>query len=150
MHKFRTMHVGAELHPIDHIDERGVSLGPLFNVDHDPRSTRVGRVLRRTGLDELPQLVDVLRGEMSLVGPRPALPSEVLTFDAELRRREAVLPGLTGLWQVLAHNDPSLAVYRQLDLYYVDHRSVTADVAILGWTVRHLAARCLPARRPVR
>ncbi|MEO5902011.1 MAG: sugar transferase [Ilumatobacteraceae bacterium] len=147
MRKFRTMVVGAELDPIDTVDEHGRSLGPLFNVASDPRATRFGRALRRTGLDELPQLFNVLAGEMSLVGPRPALPSEVAIFDAGLRRREIVLPGVTGLWQVLAHNNPSLDVYRQLDLYYVDHCGVVGDVAILGWTLGQVLARCA-GRRP--
>jgi lipopolysaccharide/colanic/teichoic acid biosynthesis glycosyltransferase len=143
MYKFRTMAVGSEH---QHSPARGVdgqSLGPLFNVERDPRSTHLGHVLRRTGLDELPQLFNVIQGTMSLVGPRPAMPSEVIDFDEELRKRELVLPGITGLWQALARNNPSLDVYRQLDHYYMQNRTILADIAIVSLTLGQMMRRLL-------
>src|SRR5205823_3441223 len=98
--------------------------GPLFKLSNDPRVTRVGRVLRATSLDELPQLINVLRGQMSLVGPRPALPTEMAQFDAELMQRTLVPAGMTGLWQVEARDNPSFDAYRRLDLFYVDNWSL--------------------------
>lgn len=138
--KFRTMAVNAEaqLGALRENNERG---GPLFKMEHDPRVTRVGRFLRDTSLDELPQLVNVLRGQMSLVGPRPALPSEVETFAPELRVREQVRPGITGLWQTEARDNPSFETYRRLDLFYVENWSVTLDLMILLGTVEHLVVR---------
>ncbi|MCE9621353.1 MAG: sugar transferase [Actinomycetia bacterium] len=147
--KFRTMSVDAEarLAALKANNERN---GPLFKMEHDPRVTRVGRLLRETSLDELPQLVNVLRGEMSLVGPRPALPSEVATFAPELREREQVRPGITGLWQTEARDNPSFETYRRLDLFYVENWSVTLDLMILLGTIEHLAVRFFGAfrRRP--
>ena len=144
--KFRTMSVDAEarLAALTANNERS---GPLFKMEHDPRVTRVGRLLRDTSLDELPQLVNVLRGEMSLVGPRPALPSEVATFAPELREREQVRPGITGLWQTEARDNPSFETYRRLDLFYVDNWSVTLDLMILLGTVEHLVVRFFTAFR---
>ena len=147
--KFRTMSVDAEarLAALKADNERS---GPLFKMEHDPRVTRVGRLLRDTSLDELPQLVNVLRGEMSLVGPRPALPSEVATFAPELREREQVRPGITGLWQTEARDNPSFETYRRLDLFYVENWSVTLDLMILLGTIEHLVVRFFMAfrRRP--
>ena len=108
--------------------------GPLFKLTDDPRVTRVGRWLRATSVDELPQLLNVLRGQMSLVGPRPALPDEVAQFDDELLERSAVSPGITGLWQVEASHQASFDAYRRLDLFYVDNWSVAMDIAILAAT----------------
>ena len=138
--KFRTMRVDAEqmLATMLADNERH---GPLFKMHKDPRVTTIGRFLRETSLDELPQLINVLRGEMSLVGPRPALPSEVATFGSDLRHREAVLPGITGLWQVEARDNPSFEPYRRLDLFYVENWSVVLDLMILMGTVEQLAAR---------
>jgi lipopolysaccharide/colanic/teichoic acid biosynthesis glycosyltransferase len=118
-------------------------------MKHDPRVTRLGRLLRETSLDELPQLVNVLRGEMSLVGPRPALPSEVATFAPDLREREQVRPGITGLWQTEARDNPSFETYRRLDLFYVENWSITLDLMILLGTIEHLVVRFFSAfRRP--
>ena len=91
-----------------------------------PGVTKIGRILETTSLDELPQLLNVLRGDMSLVGPRPALPQEVAQFDDELRPRTRVLPGITGLWQVEARDNPSFEAYRRLDLFYVENWSIGA------------------------
>jgi exopolysaccharide biosynthesis polyprenyl glycosylphosphotransferase len=138
--KFRTMRVDAEqlLGSMLSENERH---GPLFKIDKDPRVTTIGRFLRETSLDELPQLINVLRGQMSLVGPRPALPSEVATFGSDLRQRELVLPGITGLWQVEARDNPSFEAYRRLDLFYVENWSVVLDLMILMGTVEQLAAK---------
>lgn len=109
--------------------------GPLFKIDHDPRITRVGRVLRKLSIDEIPQLYCVLRGWMSMVGPRPALPDEVAQWDHEVVERLRVLPGLTGMWQVSGRDDSSFEVYKRLDLYYVDNWTLAHDVRICLRTV---------------
>lgn len=144
--KFRTMRVDAEeqLAKLRAENERN---GPLFKMERDPRVTRVGRLLRETSLDELPQLVNVLRGEMSLVGPRPALPAEVANFGDDLRQREQVLPGITGLWQVEARDNPSFEAYRRLDLFYVENWSITLDLLIIVGTVEHLVSRLFRSLR---
>lgn len=138
--KLRTMVPDASLRlaELAALNERQ---GPLFKVTHDPRVTRVGRFLRTSSIDELPQLVNVLRGEMSLVGPRPALPSEFAQFDADLVERALVPPGITGLWQVEARDNPSFRAYRRLDLFYVDNWSIGFDLAIMAGTARMLVAR---------
>lgn len=117
--------------------------GPLFKLTVDPRVTRIGRFLRTTSIDELPQMLNVLRGEMSLVGPRPALPSEFAQFDSDLLERAQVLPGITGLWQVEARDNPSFRAYRRLDLFYVDNWSIAFDLAIMAGTARMLILRTL-------
>lgn len=121
--------------------------GPLFKLGHDPRVTKVGRFLRTSSIDELPQLFNVLRGEMSLVGPRPALPEEVEQFDLELLERVSVPPGLTGLWQVSARDDPSFSTYRRLDLFYVDNWSVTMDLTIICSTIAVVVRRAVRSLR---
>lgn len=132
--KLRTMVVDAEarLREIELLNEAD---GPLFKIREDPRVTRVGRVLRKLSLDELPQLVNVLKGEMSMVGPRPALPSEVTQWGPELFERLRVQPGITGMWQVRGRSDSSFTQYQRWDLYYVDNWSITHDLAILLRTV---------------
>ena len=140
VYKFRTMVVDAEQRKAELMAANERS-GPLFKLDVDPRVTRIGRFLRLTSLDEVPQLLNVLRGQMSIVGPRPALPSEVLDFDEELRRRELVKPGITGLWQVEARDSPSFDAYRRLDLFYVDNWTVAGDLEIMMDTAEHLLGR---------
>jgi len=128
--KFRTMVLDAEsLQP--RLNDRNEADGLLFKVRADPRVTRVGRVLRRWSIDELPQLWNVLRGEMSLVGPRPPLPAEVERYEHHVTRRLLVKPGMTGLWQVSGRSDLEWEESVRLDLYYVDHWSPTMDVAII-------------------
>lgn len=112
----------------------------LFKAAEDPRVTRPGRILRRYSLDELPQLWNVLRGDMSLVGPRPALPQEVTAYDEDARRRLTVRPGITGLWQVSGRSDLSWTDTVRLDLYYVDNWSFTQDAQILLRTLRAVLA----------
>ena len=108
--------------------------GPLISTKTDQRFTPVGRFLALTRLDELPQLWNVLRGEMSLVGPRPPLPKEVVGYDLWHRRRLSMKPGMTGLWQVSGRSDLSWDEAVRLDLYYVDHWSPTMDLAIIAKT----------------
>ena len=138
-YKFRTMVSDAERirETLDHLNERQ---GILFKIKNDPRITRVGRMLRKYSLDELPQLFNVLWGDMSLVGPRPALPSEVEKYSPEHVRRMMVLPGITGLWQVKARTNPSFDTYIDLDLQYVERWSVWLDLQILARTVAVVVA----------
>ncbi len=139
--KLRTMVPDAEQQLIDLARANQRQGGPLFKLDQDPRRTRVGRILERASIDELPQLVNVLRGEMSLVGPRPALPSEVAKFDEELLGRQSVPPGITGLWQVEGRDNPAFDVYRRLDLFYVENWSVGLDFAIMLGTAQAVLGR---------
>lgn len=150
IHKFRTMVVDAEqrLTEVAHRNER--QGGPLFKLDHDPRVTSVGRFLRATSIDELPQLFDVIAGSMSLVGPRPALPSEAREFDARLTGRHDVRPGITGLWQVEGRDHPSFDAYRRCDVYYVENWSLRLDLAILARTVPTVLGRAWRSVRSAR
>jgi len=132
--KFRTMVVDAEAYLKRLHEEHGYTGVGLFKVKDDPRITAPGRLLRRFSLDELPQLLNVLRGEMSLVGPRPPLPSEVAAYDRFTRRRLHVRPGMTGLWQVSGRSDLSWEEAVRLDLYYVDNWSMLQDLNILRRT----------------
>lgn len=132
--KFRTMLDDAEKRKrdIEHLNERD---GVLFKVSDDPRVTRVGRFLRRSSIDELPQLWNVLRGEMSLVGPRPPLPEECANYTSTQLRRLSVIPGITGLWQVTARQDPSFEAYVKYDLEYIADWSIGLDLKILLMTI---------------
>jgi exopolysaccharide biosynthesis polyprenyl glycosylphosphotransferase len=128
--KLRTMVVDAEAMRSQLLDQNEVD-GPLFKMRNDPRITRVGRVLRTTSIDELPQLWNVLRGDMSIVGPRPALPEEAAQWSDALHERLTVLPGITGLWQVSGRSDSDFDQYQRLDLFYVDNWSLLHDLKIL-------------------
>jgi lipopolysaccharide/colanic/teichoic acid biosynthesis glycosyltransferase len=141
--KYRTMVPDAAnmLDVVAALNER--QGGPLFKASADPRVTRLGAALRASSIDELPQLFDVLRGAMSLVGPRPALPSEVEQFDEDLRRRHDMRPGITGLWQVEARDNPSFRAYKRLDLTYIDNWHPWLDFAILVTTVHAVTVRGL-------
>lgn len=129
-YKFRSMYVDAE-ERLDALLEHNTGNGVLFKMKSDPRITRVGRFIRRFSLDELPQLFNVLQGQMSLVGPRPALPDEVSRYANHVHRRLDVRPGLTGLWQVSGRSDLSWEDAVRLDLYYVDNWSMLRDLGIL-------------------
>jgi exopolysaccharide biosynthesis polyprenyl glycosylphosphotransferase len=131
--KFRTMVVNAEQLLAD-IGTQNETDGLLFKMKEDPRITQVGRVLRKYSIDEVPQLWNVLRGEMSLVGPRPPLPSEVALYESHISRRLLVKPGLTGLWQVSGRSDLSWDETVRLDLYYVDNWTPVMDIVIVGKT----------------
>ncbi|MBD5786621.1 sugar transferase [Cellulosimicrobium terreum] len=135
MFKFRSMRVHADDDVVALADANEGS-GLLFKMRDDPRVTRVGRVLRRYSLDELPQLFNVLRADMSLVGPRPPLPSEVSRYESDVRRRLLVKPGLTGLWQVGGRSDLSWEESVRLDVYYVENWTVFGDFLILARTAR--------------
>jgi lipopolysaccharide/colanic/teichoic acid biosynthesis glycosyltransferase len=130
MYKFRSMVTDAH-ERLDDVREANQRAGPLFKTQHDPRCTRVGRFLRATSLDELPQLYNVVSGSMSLVGPRPALFEERERFPTELLEREVLRPGLTGLWQVKARRDPDFDQYKQLDLLYIRAHTFWGDLGIL-------------------
>ena len=133
--KFRTMRVTAEQELLT-LRSQNEQDGVLFKMRKDPRVTKIGKTLRRFSLDELPQLINVLRGEMSLVGPRPPLPSEVSAYDRDLRRRLVVPPGLTGLWQVSGRSDLSWEESMHLDLHYVENWTPALDLMILLKTAR--------------
>ena len=133
-YKFRTMVVNADKLREDmaHLNERE---GVLFKISNDPRVTKIGARLRKYSLDELPQLFNVLKGDMSLVGPRPPMAKEVEQYDLAHLRRLDVLPGMTGLWQVEARQDPSFDSYISLDTAYVENWNLLLDLRILARTV---------------
>jgi exopolysaccharide biosynthesis polyprenyl glycosylphosphotransferase len=136
MYKFRSMYADADKRIDELREQNSHKAGPLFKMGDDPRITRVGRILRRCSLDELPQLVNVVRGHMSLVGPRPPLPSEVERYEvSHVYRRLMVRPGLTGLWQVSGRADLDWSETVRLDLYYVENWSLTMDLSILWKTL---------------
>jgi lipopolysaccharide/colanic/teichoic acid biosynthesis glycosyltransferase len=132
--KFRTMHVDAEQRRADVERDNVHGDEVLFKIPRDPRVTPVGRWLRRFSLDELPQLVNVLLGQMSLVGPRPPLPSEVARYGDGVHRRLLVKPGLTGLWQIRGRSDLSWDESIRLDLRYVENWSLALDLMIIWKT----------------
>ena len=132
--KLRTMYDGADQQKNELLDQNE-SDGPLFKIRTDPRITRVGRVLRKFSIDEIPQFWNVVRGEMSVVGPRPALPSEVDQWTPDVHERLQVLPGITGMWQVSGRSDTSFEEYKRLDMYYVDNWSLMHDIRIVLKTI---------------
>jgi lipopolysaccharide/colanic/teichoic acid biosynthesis glycosyltransferase len=133
--KFRTMVAGAHGARAE-LADRNEGAGLLFKLRRDPRVTRVGAVLRRYSIDELPQLFNVLTGSMSLVGPRPPLPEECAAYDPDIRRRLLVKPGLTGLWQISGRSDLPWEEAVRLDLRYVEDWSLALDTVILWKTLR--------------
>jgi lipopolysaccharide/colanic/teichoic acid biosynthesis glycosyltransferase len=135
MLKFRSMSADAEqrLAGLAHLNAGG---SRMIRIPSDPRVTRLGAFLRRSSLDEVPQLINVLRGEMSLVGPRPQSPSEVALYTSRQRQRLAVRPGMTGLWQVTSRDDPSFGEWMRLDLEYIQRWSLGLDLKILLRTPR--------------
>lgn len=134
MYKFRTMHADAEarLARLQHLNAGGAH---MIKIANDPRVTRVGKILRASSIDELPQLLNVLTGEMSLVGPRPQTPEEVALYTDEQRRRLVVKPGITGLWQVRDRHNPSFEQWIYWDLTYVAEWSLWLDLRIAGATI---------------
>ncbi|WP_127531999.1 sugar transferase [Paenibacillus kobensis] len=135
MFKFRSMVPDAE-NRLEELLKHNEIQGSMFKMKSDPRITGIGRFIRKTSIDELPQLVNVLRGEMSLVGPRPPLPREVEQYSNHHKRRLDVIPGCTGLWQVSGRNDLSFEQMVELDLVYIRKRSIWFDFKILLKTVK--------------
>jgi exopolysaccharide biosynthesis polyprenyl glycosylphosphotransferase len=134
LYKFRTMCNGAEKEK-HRLENLNVMTGPVFKVKNDPRVTRVGRILRKCSIDEIPQFFNVLRGEMSLVGPRPPLPKEVAQYEPWQHRRLSVKPGVTCLWQVNGRNNIDFDQWMRLDLQYIDNWSLWLDTKILARTI---------------
>jgi lipopolysaccharide/colanic/teichoic acid biosynthesis glycosyltransferase len=135
MHKFRSMVVDAEAQKSALMDQNEGN-GVLFKMKKDPRITKVGAFIRRFSIDELPQLWNVLVGEMSIVGPRPPVPDEVEAYEKHVHRKFLVQPGITGLWQVSGRSSLSWEDSVRLDLYYVENWSLIQDLVILFKTVR--------------
>jgi exopolysaccharide biosynthesis polyprenyl glycosylphosphotransferase len=138
--KFRSMHLGAEnviasLRPLSGVD------GPVFKLKEDPRITGTGRFLRRSSLDELPQLLNVLKGDMSIVGPRPNLPSEVSQYLPWQKRRLDVTPGITCYWQIAGRSHIGFQEWMRLDLEYIRSRSLVTDIKIMLKTIPAVIAR---------
>lgn len=134
VYKFRTMVVDAEQKKAE-LAQQNEADGPIFKMRNDPRLTRVGRLLRRTSLDEIPQLLNIVLGQMSWVGPRPATPDEVAKYEPWHLRRLAAKPGLTGLWQVSGRSDTTFEEMVRLDIYYVEHWSLLMDLRIVAQTI---------------
>jgi exopolysaccharide biosynthesis polyprenyl glycosylphosphotransferase len=132
--KFRSMYIDAEKRKRELMTQNEAD-GPVFKMKHDPRITRVGRIIRKLSIDELPQLFNVLRGEMSLVGPRPAVPDEVARYTFDQARRLHAMPGITGLQQVSGRSDISFQRWIELDLQYIAEQSLWKDIVILFRTV---------------
>ena len=134
MYKFRSMYVDAEerLQELMHLNEQS---GPVFKIKDDPRITKVGKFIRKTSLDELPQLFNVLKGDMSLVGPRPALPREVEQYTAYQKQRLFVKPGLTCIWQVSGRNNITFDQWVELDIEYIKTRSLWLDIKLILLTI---------------
>ncbi len=135
MYKFRSMVLNAEALKADLMAQNEMRDGILFKIKNDPRITRVGRVIRKLSLDELPQLLNVLQGEMSLVGPRPPLPSEVALYDPADRRRLMATPGITCLWQVMGRNAIDFPGQVRLDVQYIERQTLGMDLVILLRTI---------------
>jgi exopolysaccharide biosynthesis polyprenyl glycosylphosphotransferase len=133
-YKFRSMHVDAEQRLRD-LMAMNEADGPVFKMKKDPRTTNVGRVIRKLSIDELPQFFNVLRGDMSLVGPRPPIPSEVSAYTYDQRRRLHVVPGITGLQQVSGRSNITFQRWVELDLQYIAEQSIWKDIEILIRTI---------------
>ncbi|MCE5221482.1 MAG: exopolysaccharide biosynthesis polyprenyl glycosylphosphotransferase [Clostridium sp.] len=130
MYKFRSMVINSE-ELKEKLYSKNEMSGPMFKMKDDPRVTKFGKVIRKTSIDELPQLFNVLKGDMSLVGPRPSLPKEVEKFDKWMMKRLEVRPGLTCYWQVLGRNDIDFEDWMKLDIKYVRERSILVDIKLI-------------------
>jgi len=147
--KFRTMHVNAECHSHEsHTTHLIRSEKPMIKLDefNDPRLVRIGSALRASGLDELPQLLNVLRGDMSIVGPRPCMPYEYESHEPWQRRRFNAVPGLTGLWQVSGKNRTTFTQMVKLDIEYSEQQNLWLDLKIISKTFPTLVKQCLEVR----
>ena len=134
MYKFRSMYKDADERLAD-LKDLNEADGPLFKIKDDPRVTRIGRFIRKHSIDELPQFLNCLLGQLSCVGPRPPLPSEVAQYDGRAMRRLSVKPGLTGYWQVSGRSDTSFGDMVDQDLKYIEEQSVLADIGVILKTV---------------
>lgn len=134
MYKFRSMHADAD-ERLAELKDLNEADGPLFKIKDDPRVTRTGRFIRRHSIDELPQFLNCLLGQLSCVGPRPPLPNEVAQYDGRAMRRLSVKPGLTGYWQVSGRSDTSFEDMVDLDLKYIEERGVLTDLKVIARTV---------------
>lgn len=134
MYKFRSMVVNAE-ELKENLEEQNEMSGPMFKIKDDPRITKVGKFIRKTSIDELPQLWNILKGDMSLVGPRPSLPKEVEQFDNWMFKRLSVRPGLTCYWQVSGRNNIDFEDWMKLDIKYVEERNFWIDIKLIFKTV---------------
>lgn len=130
MFKFRSMVINAE-EMLEELEEMNEMDGPMFKIKEDPRITKVGRFIRRTSIDELPQLLNILKGQMSIVGPRPSLPEEVEQFEPWMMERFAVKPGLTCFWQVSGRNSIPFTEWMELDRRYVKERCMLLDMKLI-------------------
>lgn len=130
MYKFRSMVINAEALK-EKLAEKNEMSGPMFKIKDDPRITKVGKFIRKTSIDELPQLINVLKGDMSLVGPRPSLPNEVKEFEDWMLKRLEVKPGLTCYWQVMGRNNIDFENWMKLDIKYVNERSFWLDIRLI-------------------
>lgn len=135
-YKFRSMVADAEVLKATLATQNQHAAAPIFKMRHDPRITRVGRFLRRYSLDELPQLLNVLRGDMSLVGPRPPVPAEVVRYEPWQLRRLSVTPGLTCIWQTSGRSNVSFDDWMKMDLQYIDSWTLRLDAKLLAKTVK--------------
>ena len=134
MYKFRSMVINAEELKAE-LESQNEMSGPMFKMKDDPRITKIGKFIRKTSIDELPQLINVIKGDMSLVGPRPSLPKEVEEFETWMRERLEVKPGLTCIWQVSGRNNIDFEDWMKLDIKYVRERSFTLDMKLILKTV---------------
>ena len=134
MYKFRSMVSNAEELKVK-LQEQNEMSGPMFKMKDDPRVTKVGKFIRKTSIDEIPQLWNILKGEMSLVGPRPSLPKEVKEFEPWMKRRLDVKPGLTCYWQVSGRNNIDFEQWMALDIKYVNERSLWIDIKLIFKTI---------------
>ncbi len=135
MFKFRSMYIGADQQLSQLTEFNIIKDGPAFKMENDPRITRVGHFIRKTSIDELPQLINILKGEMSFVGPRPPLPEEVSRYTKYQMQRLAVKPGLTCYWQCNGRNKLSFQEWMRLDLKYIEEQGIRTDIKILFKTV---------------
>ena len=134
MYKFRSMVINAEELKAE-LESQNEMSGPMFKIKDDPRITKIGKFIRKTSIDELPQLINVIKGDMSLVGPRPSLPKEVEEFETWMRERLEVKPGLTCIWQVSGRNNIDFEDWMKLDIKYVRERSLALDFKLIFKTI---------------
>lgn len=134
MYKFRSMVINAE-ELKEQLESQNEMSGPMFKIKDDPRITKVGKFIRKTSIDELPQLINVIKGDMSLVGPRPSLPKEVKKFEQWMMERLEVKPGLTCIWQISGRNNIDFEDWMKLDISYVEDRNLWIDIKLIFKTI---------------